>query len=535
MPLDFSAAPLQPFAHQRIDTQALLDHPFFFIASEMRTGKTKICIDAMQFLYELGVINTVLVVCPEPVRSVWCEPQFGQLRKHLWERTSARVTEYHAHTHQWEYGPESATPLRIVVTNYEYMRPMRRKDRSVDDSRFKKLLPLCTPKTLLILDESGAITNHSSTTYKACLKLRKKCGRIVLLNGTPFDTPLHLFAQGNILDESVLDCKYVTHFKARYAVMGGFKVGAKRVVKPDGRVVYEGGRPTQVVNWQALDDLERRFAPYIVRRLQSDLPDMPVKLPAVPIVAPLTPRTWRAYCDMRDELVVMFQRGYASTAPHAITKLMRLAQITSGFVGGIHDTGLDDSDDEPDETTVPDHTFLGTEKLDAVLWLIAQRREHDPNLKIVIWVRFRVELERLVAAMRQRQPDMIVAGLYGCQKKTERAYVLSLLKPESAPAGAVGVVGTLGTGSFGLDFSASHTNVNCSYDYSNRRFLQSGDRVYGPDQKHPISYLDIIATGPKGQRTIDHTIIAARESKQRIADLTTRAWIQALKPENEEE
>lgn len=546
MTLDFSESRWPPFAHQREDTQSFIEQAWFFIASEMRTGKTKIVIDGAQFMYRANIIDRVIVVAPEPVRSVWADKDGGELFKHLFLSTSALITEFCSHTVQWRFGPPSDTPFRWIVTNYEFLRPYRRKNESKKtDDNLKALLKYCGPKTLLVLDESSAVTNHKSSTYKACHELRKKCGRVVLMDGTPMDTPMNLFATGNMLHPSILDCGYITHYRNRYAEMGGFSIGAVRKRDPKtGKVTFEGGRPTQVIGWKNLDDLQRRFAPYTVRRLQAQCLDLPPKLPAVTLKAVLDTE-WPYYVAMRDEMIVQLESGNASIAQQAITKLMRLSQITGGFLGGVEDAGLDIECESCAGTgcatcegsgigaaaPVEPTKEIGRAKLDVALWLIERQLNMDPSLKIIMWTRFSPEVRRLLREVEQRFPTMIVAGLHGGQSKKDRKAVKALLKPETAPPGPVFVGGTLGTGSFGLDFSASHTSVNYSYTHSLRKFLQSGDRVYGPGQVAPIDYFDIVAVGPKGQKTYDSVIVQARRTKQDLATWTTDAWVKALKEE----
>ena len=548
--LDWSHSRLVPFQHQREDTQAVIDHPYFFIASEMRTGKTKIAIDAAQFLFFAGEIDRMIVVCPEPVRGVWvgaaADALGGELHEHLWLKTPALVTEFHSNIHQWRVGPEGAE-LKIVVTNYEYIRPYRRKNSTAKNSdALKRLLKYCTPKTLLVLDESGAVTSHNSEQFDSCFQMRQKCGRVLLMNGTPMDTPIHLFAQGRMLHDSILECRYITHFRNRYCQMGGYKVGAKRKVdEKTGRVSWEGGRATQIVGWNNLDDLQRRFAPFTVRRLQKDCLDLPLKLPAVLLKATMGDE-WSFYVSMRDEMLVMLEDGNASVSQQAIVKFMRLSQITGGYLGGIADAGLDPpcatcngiGSDCPDcegtgigaaQPVVASVREVGRAKLDVLLWLVEQQLQKDPHVKIVIWARFIPETLRIIREAAVKFPGMIVVGLHGGQSKVERAYTKALLHPKTAPLQqAVLVVGTLGTGSFGLDFSASHVSVNYSYDHSLRKFLQSGDRVYGPRQTSPIEYFDIVAVGPKGQKTYDSVIVQARRDKHELATWTIGAWVKAL-------
>lgn len=550
MILDFSRGKYPPFAHQIEDTQALIKHPWFFIASEMRTGKTKIVIDAAQFLFEMGIIDRVIVVCPEPVRGVWVGSDVdalgGELHEHLWPTTPAKVTEYHSDITQWNVGPASERQLRIVVTNYEYIRPYTKKDTPKKiDIALRTLLKYCNNKTMLVLDESGAITSHKSEQYKACKKMRDLCGRIVMLNGSPMDTPIHLFAQGNILHPSILECGFITHYRNRYAEMGGYKVGGVRKVDPKTKEVkWEGGRATQIIAWKNQDDLQRRFAPYTVRRLQADCLDLPAKLPAVTFKATMGAVDWAAYRSMRDDLVVELEGGNSSLAQQAIVKFMRLAQITGGFLGGIEDSGLnppcegcnglgcDDCEGSGIGAAQPVAAVreVGRAKLDVLLWLVEQQLAKDPHVKIVTWSRFIPETRRMLIEVAKRFPSMSVVGLHGGQSKAERAHAKAMFHPLTAdPRQAAFLGGTLGTGSYGLDLSSAHISVNYSYDHSLRKFLQSGDRVYGPRQTKPIDYFDIVAVGPKGQRTYDSVIVQARREKHDLATLTVSAWVKLLK------
>jgi hypothetical protein len=123
------------------------------------------------------------------------------------------------------------------------------------------------------------------------------------------------------------------------------------------------------------------------------------------------------------------------------------------------------------------------------------------------------------------------AVLLGSQKKEYRLRALALLKPETSPAGPVFIAGIEGTGSFGLDMTAAHTCVTLSSGYSPGRSAQTLDRVYGPGQTAPIAYFNIVAVGPKGQKTIDHDILKARMTGERIAQRTAAAWVKVLKEE----
>jgi hypothetical protein len=174
---------------------------------------------------------------------------------------------------------------------------------------------------------------------------------------------------------------------------------------------------------------------------------------------------------------------------------------------------------------------IGREKLDVLLWFIEKSLEEDANLHLVAWSRFRAEVERTLRVVSEKFPQFECAAVWGGQKKAERLRALALLKPETTPPGPVFVCGIEGTGSFGLDFTAAHTCVTLSSGYSPGRSAQTLDRVYGPGQKFPIAYYDIVAVGPKGQKTIDRDILMARRAGQDVADWTSAAWIKALTEE----
>lgn len=508
----------KPFAHQIEDTITLLKHPYFLVASEMRTGKSKILIDAAQVMFVNDVIDRVIVVAPEPARDgVWFNRELGQLGQHLWEGLHARVSEYHRKIRQWTNPGSEAKPLSWIITNYEFI--------ARSEERLSVLLNYCGPRTMLVCDESMYVKNHKSKQTKACMQLRYFCRGVWEMNGTPiFHTPLDLFSQGNLLHPSVLDCKYITHFKARYAIQEAVKGYGGRVLTDT-----RGNAIQTIKGWKNLEDLQQRFAPYTVRRLQKDCLDLPPKLDPVNLTATLTPKTWRIYKDMRDEAVVELQRGVASAAQASI-KVMRLSQITSGLLGGVEADLLDDTVfNMPPRAPSVEH--IGSEKLDVLLWFLEQQFEREEKPKIVVWCRFRNELFRTIGAVGVKFPQFVIGSIQGGQKKGERQDALRLLKPETSPDKPVFVCGIIGSGSFGLDFAASHTCVNLSSDYSPGKFAQANDRVYGPGQKFPIAYYNIVATGPAGQKTIDHTIFAARTAGENIASWTSSAWIRALKEE----
>ena len=526
------------FAHQVEIVHTLVESPAFLNASEMGTGKTKTVIDAAQVLYARGNVDQVIVVAPASVRAVWYDPELGELAKHLWDATPANVVEYHARSRSWHQHctPTPSRFLAWLVTNYDYIRSADRLDmllKSWADS-----------KTLLVLDESSAVKNASAKQTKACLKLRRACGRVWLLNGTPIaNHPGDLFSQANIMDPAILACRTYFHFRARYAMMGGWK-------------------QKQVIGWRDLEDLQNRLKPFTIRRLKTDCLDLPPKLPPVTLEVPLTDATWKIYREMRDELVAWLDQQTVSVAPQAAVKALRLAQITSGFLGGVDDAvpqdDLDAMGDRPawidaqdmlghvgtqigyvdtrngyvDQRSGPPAPTraISSEKHDFFLAWLRERLDEDATLKLLVWCRFRPEVARIVASLRLFTPTLRVGEIVGGQKRDKRDAALRLLDPRTAPRDEpVVVVGTPASGSMGLNLASANVVMYTSNDWSYKTRLQSEDRVHRPGQTKAVSYFDVVATGPKGQKTIDHAVLKALRAKDDLARWTTRAWVQALR------
>jgi len=563
-----------PFPHVKEAVAAILEHPYFLLATDMGGAKTASAIIAAHFLHDAGTIDRVIVVAPASVRpKVWFDEDLGQLREQVWEDTYNVVTEFHAKIKRWEHGPKDRPPLRWIVTNYEFIR----------GAHLDTLLPYCTDKTLLILDESSAVRTYDSAQTQAVMRLRWKtnkrgkpvmgiprCGRVLMLNGTPIaESPLDMFAQGNILHPEILDCRYITAFKARYAVQAP-------VLTFGGRPLDNGyGKPVlQVKGWTNLDNLTQRFAPYMLRREAKEL-GIDFALPPVGLDVALTPATWKAYCAMRDELVVWLKSDVA-TAATAGVKVMRLAQITSGFLGGVEDSGIDDEPDMfierdphafekhiarlsvegdfeaiedcyingmPDappprgilRANQPDVVEIGREKLDFALTWQAERLRADPNMKLLTWCRFVEELRRYLREVKKRFNHPVGAAcgeeVLGQGKTAEREDALRLLHPKTAPVGPVTVGATQGTGSLGLNFTACRTVLDLSYDFSAFKKKQGDARVNRPGQTGPVTFTYLVATGPRGQKTIDHHVMMVRLGKMQLNDMTTRAWVKVLEDE----
>lgn len=510
------------YKHQVVGVDWITRKPYMMLADEPGAGKTLQVIEAAQRMYEAGDIDQVVVVCPPEVRSVWYDREFGQVKQ--FARVPLEMTQYHSKVRTWTDAEQGGRAMRWTVTNYEFLRHGSVWSRGKSTGpRLDPLVGAVGEKTLLVLDESFYVKNPEAEQTRAVWTLRQGCGRVVELNGTPDgDNPGDVYAQMKILHPDILGCRDWFQYRGRYALMATAN--------------YRGRNVKEIVGWKDLDDLKRRCEPYVLRRLKRECIDLPPVLPPVVLTAAMTPATWRLYKEMRDEAVAWLTDNETAAAPQAGAQVMRLAQITSGFLGGVECStcrGIGELSDGPCPTCEglgvdKRAREVGKEKLELLVTHLRGAFEEEPDLKSVVWCRFRPEVERTVARLRQEFPRATVEPLYGSQHRDERDRAKALLNPRSAKPGPAIIVGTVRTGGVGLDLQAAWRQIFASNDYSQMVRTQAEGRLDRPGQTKPISTVDLVLTGPDGQQTVDHAVLRALRDKQSTNLWRAKDWLEAL-------
>lgn len=512
---------VRPFAHQVEDVKSIVRRPAFALFNEMGSGKSKSAIDGACELFANGLIDTVVIICPAGVKNVWLNRELGQIVRYAW--VPSLVVDFRNRTKNLNVTTNLAK-LTWVVASYEFIRERVHE---------KTLIAfLKTRSTLLVLDESWCIKNHKAAQTQACFKLGEAAARRLLLNGTPIaNTPMDLYAQFAFLDENIIGCQNYYHFRARYAKMGGFNMKS-------------------VVGFHDLDDLNRRTAPYLRRVLKRDCLDLPEKVGGIESETPnfievsLSAEAWRIYCEMKRDMIA-YLGDRCAIAKVAAVKGLRLAQITAGFIGGLVETL---SEDEQDFELVPDNVELpqlpltigpilreppreiGREKLDAIFGWLNERQIQ----RALIWCRFRPELERFYDLARE---DERFAGykfhkIYGAQSRTERQ---AAEREGEMGTGPCLTFGQPQAGGMGLTLVSFDTEIYASNTHSLKDRQQSEDRLHRPGQRNVVTILDVLATGPMGQKTANHLVLKALRKKENLASWTTQQWLAALRELDEED
>jgi SNF2 family DNA or RNA helicase len=499
----------KPFKHQIDGIKELIYKPAFALFDEMGSGKSAQVINAACLLFEDRQIDCVLVVAPASVRSVWLNPKYGEILKHCW--VPSLVGEYHQKSKIiWETPGDRQ--LTWLVTNYEYVRPL-----DLDDSRRDQLAMMLEnfKSVMLVLDESSAVKSNRSKQYEAIRLLRKKCTRCVILNGTPVpNNPLDLWAQLDVMDHDVLGRHYKNFFHFRYS-----------------HCLFGGWRNKQIIGWNNLEKVQDVIKPFCLRRKKRDCLDLPEKFGGIegtPITreVPLKEETWRMYKRLRTEAILAIPDREERLEANAAVRIMRLAQLTSGFTMV---PGAQPASPQAELWVEPECHDLSEEKL---TWTTDYLKEWSQAEASIVWCRWRRERERLVKMLREK--DFTVYEMYGGQNPIEREAAKVAFNPASRGTGRRILVAQPHAGGKGLDLCAATESLYQSNDHSLEYRLQSEDRNHRSGTIENVLYIEVLATGPKGQQTIDHTILNALQEKQTLASWTCARWRKALLAEEEQ-
>jgi SNF2 family DNA or RNA helicase len=481
------------YKHQEDGITFLYERPCAMLADEMGLGKSRQALLAASALFSSGKIDRMLILCPAAVRYSWGE----ELSKLAAGGFRCTICSYNPKEQKMfiTMRVPALKQLTVAVVSYALLQ---------QEKHVKALSGwLAGGESLLVADESSFIKNRAAKQTRGALELSLASMYRWLLTGTPVtQSPIDLYSQGSVMAAGrggpIAGIKNFYHFRAKYFTMGGFKMKI----------------PT--LNMEKLPELQARFAPYVLRRLKKDCLDLPEKVYEVREVA-LGEDTWKIYQELRKEALLALPDKDVKPEPNAAVRILRLCQITSGHVGA-QTAGAGD----PKLTLECTGQDISAEKLNWLTDEITEGELANENA-LIVWCRWRRERERLAHLLAMKH--LAVPEIHGGQSRAKREEALSFF--QSSNDRRV-LLAQPHAGGYGLNLTQAHVAIYLSNDWSYTVRVQSEDRCHRIGQKNTVTYLDVLATGPKGERTIDHQIIKCLREKKDIAELTCSAWRKIL-------
>ena len=470
----------KPYAHQLTALEKSWDKTEYGYFMEMGTGKSKVLVDNMAMLYDKGRINGAIIVAPKGVYRNWYSQEIpNHLASHI-QPTMVLWTALTSKTKDKEYQSlfKTGHDLHILIMNVEALSTKKGLE-------FATKFMSCH-KTMIAIDESTTIKNPSAKRTKAILKLGKEATYRRILTGSPVTkSPLDLFTQCGFLNSYLLGYDSFYAFRNRYANMIDRNFGGRRV--------------QLIGSYKRLDELAEKLKVFSYRVLKEDCLDLPDKV-YIRREVDLTEEQSKAYSSMKSAALALLN-GKMATAPHILTQMMRLHQITCGHL-------------KNDDGTI---TEIKNNRLKELVNLL-----DEVEGKVIIWANYVHDIEHIVKTISDEFGADSIVQYYGAIPAEQRQE--NIEKFQDPKSKARFFIGNPQTGGYGITLTCANTVVYYSNGYDLEKRLQSEDRAHRIGQTKSVTYVDFIA--PK---TVDEKIVKALRSKMNIAnqimDEDWRAWI----------
>lgn len=420
------------------------------------TGKTRITIDFAAIKHMNEGLDKVLVVCPKVALGVWED----QIEEYLTTKIDRQVITLSKEdvgsvddrvVKLAQY--RKVDKLTFVLVNYDVIYQM--------SGAFKKWKP-----NLIIADESHYIKKATSDRSRGMHSLGPHARWKFILSGTPItNSPLDIFSQFKFLNPTVFGTRW-TQFKYEYAVYGGY--GGFKLLKY--KNLDRLGDKIDTIAFKATID-------------ELDLPDKTIQ----PIRINLSPKARRVYDQMeRERIAEINELGDKATAAIILTKILRLSQITGGFVKNQEGEWMQ----------------TGNDKLSATRELLEQYAVEGGH-KVVVFTRFKPE-EKAVKDLCTSMGIGVIAdkGLKEDRKRFQKDRECKVFIVSLARGGLA--VNELVAADIGLFYSL---------DSSSDHWIQALGRLHRSGQTRHTFFPHLLA-----KDTIDEDIFKALNENKDVAD-----------------
>lgn len=510
---------LTPMLHQRVALANCVDVEGYGLFMEQGTGKTAVVIgrvDAESDRPRDRMYRT-LIVAPKNVRGNW-QREFERfsvvkgnvtvLRGGAFDRMKDVITAMVPKHDDQKY--------TVVVCSYETLWQSWDVISKIEWD-------------LAVLDESHYIKWPRTKRAQFAFKLRDISKQRMCLTGTPVcNTPIDMYAQFEFLRKGGSGFTSFEQFRSFYGV---FAVQSDTGVK-------------RLVDVQNLPFMRERVARscFVVKKEEA-LPYLPKKTWGVHEVE-MSDEQQKIYDQVRDQLYfeIKDDMGGEKTmnANNILTKLLRLSQITSGFVTWDPIIDLDTGDVEvPKQIDRIDPN----PKVEELIKLIRGHEEDgiEPipaDQKIIVWASWVQDIKTIMA--RLQLEGIGAVEFYGKTKDAERTEAERRFNTDRDCRVFVANAACGGTGLnlVGYDWwnaepklsTDTTTEVFFSQDWSNPKRAQAEDRACRRGQRRPVHIIDLCIPN-----TIDEEIRARVLNKrlmahevQNLNDILTRVLGRSL-------
>jgi SNF2 family DNA or RNA helicase len=276
-----------PMDHQKIAIEKLLANDKFILADDMGLGKTTSAVIAA---LESGA-KKILIVCPASL-------------KINWQREIANYSERKSLIVE---GRKWGSTFDFYIINYDIIKNYHTTDKSEDSDDYKLLVN--EKFDLAIVDEAHYISNATANRTRLLNDVLDTIQKVWLLTGTPMTSrPINYFNLLKIVD-SPLTLNWQSYVR-RYCKGYQFSVGARKVWNTSGA--------------SNLDELRERTKNIVLRRMKTDILDLPEKI-VTPVFVELTSKMYDE--ELEEFTRITNDKKDEETISVTLNRLMRIRQL----------------------------------------------------------------------------------------------------------------------------------------------------------------------------------------------------------------
>lgn len=460
---------VKPWDHQEKAIQMAADLENYALFFEQGAGKTMTVINMVRKkYYDHKRLLRTLVLGPPIVRKNWV----GEWRQHSTINPNLIVMLDGPGKRRVQQMQQLKGCPHIVITNYE---SLRNEDLLEEIRNWHP--------EVIIFDESHKCKTYNSKTTKHCFGLSQLARYRYILTGTPvLNSPSDLFSQFKILDLGETFGRNFYAFRDKY-FMDKNQGMPKHNYFPD---------------WRAKPGIEavlhEKIKKKSMRVLKKDCLDLPPYV-KTRIEVELTAQQKRVYSDLAKDFVAYVTENEAVVANMALTKALRLLQISTGFVSV-----------EAEDGTTSEKIFPKNPRDTALQEVLEGIPETE---KVIVWAVFRRNYDSIRAVCKKMGLHLVeVHG--GISDKQKRLNVDAF----NAKGGPRVLLGHPASAGIGINLVSASYSVFYSRTFNLGDDLQAEARNYrgGSEIHEKVTRVDLVAPG-----TIDEYVCQCLNDKVNLA------------------
>ena len=455
-----------PYKHQRNALNESAEKVQWAYFMEMGTGKTKVTIDNIAYLFFQRKINSVLIIAPKSVYLNW----ESEIETHMPDVLKYKIFKWNIDKPKDYYNLEKFEHLRIFLINVEAL-STKRGFEACKEYLIKNKLNFVT------LDESTTIKNRSAKRTKNILALQKLSLVRRILTGSPITkSPLDLYTQCQFLSPELLGFSSYLAFRNRYAEMTDIPVGSGRYISVP-------------KYYKRLEELEQKMKFFATRIRKDQCLDLKPKIRQKRYIE-LEGEGKKIYEKLRTTALAIVEDSTISFS-NKLTEIIKLHQVCNGF------TKNDDGE----------IMALHKSKLNALEEIL-----EETDGKVIIWANYIYNIKEIISFLERKYGKDSVVSIFGEVDVEDRKKAVERIQKDPT---CRFMVGNPTTGGFGLTLTSCNTVIYYSNNYNLEVRKQSEDRAHRMGQKGSVVYIDIVA-----RNTLDEAIMKSLTSKGQIAAKT---------------